>query len=537
MKPRSGRINRALLWIYLFAVAAITCFLHGDKLTAALRLERLTGLNVRPVFLYILLAGALLCVAVPLLDRLVAGMRIAPAPAADARQKQACFILCAGVTFAVLLAYYLAFFPGGFSADSLEQLGQAMSGHYNDWHPVWHTLLSFTLPLKLTGGRVKAILLFQIVYYALAFGYMGMTVFELAGVGAAAAAMAYMLLNPSVTQLALWAWKDALFSVVTMLAMTCALRVYFSRGQWCERRGRTAMLAFWLANATLFRHNGVLFSGTMLLALLFLMNRRRWLRLAALTLAFVALVKGPLYACLQVEQPGSRTVETTGLPMTVIANAVKESPEKLDDETAAFAEALAPREVWESCVLGDFNSIKWQVDWDVIEQTGAAGIVRMMLRCMRSAPEASMRALLMLTEQVYKIGGFDNRYQPPEIMPWHRTNLGIGTAQALPLQRLLRGYQKLVEKTPLHLAFGFVGFANLMVIAAALCRSDLSRASDWKRIALCLPMLAYNFGTMLLLTGKDLRFFSFSFLVAPLAVLLMLREQKTDLDDIEGYAR
>lgn len=50
------------------------------------------------------------------------------------------------VPFVLFLVKYLAYYPGAFSTDSIEQLGQVYSGHYNDWHPVFQTILALGCP-------------------------------------------------------------------------------------------------------------------------------------------------------------------------------------------------------------------------------------------------------------------------------------------------------------------------------------------------------------------------------------------------------
>lgn len=52
----------------------------------------------------------------------------------------------------VFLFFYLIYFPGSFSPDTYNQYAQIISGRYNDWHPVLHTLFAFFIPLKATNG-------------------------------------------------------------------------------------------------------------------------------------------------------------------------------------------------------------------------------------------------------------------------------------------------------------------------------------------------------------------------------------------------
>ena len=51
------------------------------------------------------------------------------------------------------------------------------------------------------------------------------------------------------------------------------------------------------------------------------------------------------------------------------------------------------------------------------------------------------------------------------------------------------------------------------------------------RVFLVLAPMAYNFGTMLLLTGSDFRFFHFNFvIVVPLLFIILMREGRADAE-------
>ncbi len=92
-----------------------------------------------------------------------------------AATKRECVIWFAVTALLALFAiavYYIVFFPGTFSPDSLSQLKQARTGVYSDWHPFIHTLLFFTLPMKLLGGSGGYIVLLQIMWFSLALGYL-----------------------------------------------------------------------------------------------------------------------------------------------------------------------------------------------------------------------------------------------------------------------------------------------------------------------------------------------------------------------------
>lgn len=101
------------------------------------------------------------------------------------------FTVSAAITLAVMLLYFLAYSPGSFSWDSITQFEQVITGKYNDWHPVWHTFLFFTIPYKLFG-KPSAIVILQLLYFSLLMGYLSITICEICSKKAAAVTLAYL---------------------------------------------------------------------------------------------------------------------------------------------------------------------------------------------------------------------------------------------------------------------------------------------------------------------------------------------------------
>ena len=63
------------------------------------------------------------------------------------------------------------------------------------------------------------------------------------------------------------------------------------------------------------------------------------------------------------------------------------------------------------------------------------------------------------------------------------------------------------------------GVCLLVMLVVALSRVDFKSIGTWRRALMVVPIFAYDFGTMLLLTGPDSRFFFITFLVTPLLVV------------------
>ena len=68
--------------------------------------------------------------------------------------------------------------------------------------------------------------------------------------------------------------------------------------------------------------------------------------------------------------------------------------------------------------------------------------------------------------------------------------------------------------------FRKLGFALLMLVIAVLSRLGWSSLKDWKKIIPCIPIIAYAFGTILLLSGHDARFFYIVFTVSPIVFIM-----------------
>lgn len=426
------------------------------------------------------------------------------------------------VSFAVLIVYFFAYYPGGFSYDSIEQYAQALTGEYSDWHPVIHTLLIFTFPLKMTG-QPGFIVFFQIIYFASVFAYMAYTFRQYGNGVYAACSLGFILLNPNTGNIAVRPWKDAIFAAASLLLMVYAARIYMTCGKWLQSKRHVLMFAAAGAVTTLVRHNAVLFTIPLLCAIYFYCSRKRWRQTAALLLAFCFFIKVPVYYMLQVDSPGNRKTEVMGIPLTIIGNAVKESHEVLDRQTMEFAYKIASYEDWENFYqCGSFNDLKFHgIHTDVIEETSIIEILKMTYQCLARAPGASFMAFFTLTSMVYGIEGAGDcvTYGMEE------NEYGLVYTGNQWLYILLENYRQLVVGSIFKYLFQYAGIMNLVMLACILSKSNLTKREHWRRMLLCVPILAYNFGTMLLLTGRDFRFFYVNFLICPVVVFLMQAER------------
>ncbi len=477
------------------------------------------------------------------------------------------------ITLGVFFVMYLIFYPGGFSDDNILQYAQAMGyKNYNDWHPVIHTLIAFTLPLRLTGGWVGSINLFQLIVFSLSLAYTACVMNEYANRKYSKFFMWYIMLNPATLSLAITPQKDTLFAVTCMLLSCFGARIYFTKGKWIQSTLHTGIFIIVLTLCTLFRHNAILFTLPIFFAVSLCMNKRRAFIILLCFLGLFWSVKYPLYESLNVERPGRRQVEMLGLSMSVIGNAVKETPERIDSDIKEFAYSVAPKIIWDDIfnIFIGFISVEYAsgripesererfkdfdgVNLDAIEAAGWRNVLGMAYRCFRVSTWHSLRAVLAPTSLVYGIAG------PPigRIIPVVKPNdYGLSNnnffrldalanliTKILPFSDSVTGNYYMNDGGVFSLqslfilgeygvmvlfrhVFWCIGILNLAMIVFILAKLNLSKCNDWKRLCFVLPLFCYNFGTMLLLKSNDFRYFYYSYLVMPLMLLMLLRRQE-----------
>lgn len=424
----------------------------------------------------------------------------------------------------ILGMYYYAFFPGAFSPDSNGQLSQVLSGSYSDWHPLLHTLLFFTVPMKVFQAE-EMIVFLQLVYFSAGLAYLTATVRKYGCPRSVCAlGVCFVLFSPVTGNILMYPWKDCGLAIFAMAAVAHYINIILSRGEWLRKKRNVLACGLFLGFTTLMRHNAVLFTFSMMAALLangWKEYRRRALLAAAVCIITVAAVKGPLYHIYRIEKPGGRVLESTGMCMTMMGNVVKNCPELLDEEIRDFLYEVSPKEVWQKAnILGGYNGVKWNKETNnqVIEEAGAGKILEYTFRSFWAAKRVSLQAFFRVTGMVWKLDG-DLDWGIGASADTEKTEIVINAEWQSKVRTSLTNWKNLMGKSILRFPMNYLGWADLALTALAL--TALGRRKSPAVILHAAPLLCYNFGTALLLTGFDWRFFYLTFpLIIPTVFLL-----------------
>ena len=423
---------------------------------------------------------------------------------------------------AVFTVFFIACFPGGYSADSFDQYTQTLNNQYSDWHPVLHTLLAFKLPLALTGGWLGSVVLLQSLCFSGVIGYTGQVIRKRFGFLPAIITVALALLNPLVMLTSMHPWKDTGFAVCALLLTTYCLQTVTTRGKWLHRPLNLVLFAVVAVIASIVRHNGILFTAPVILGVALCLSRKRALALCAAIMLLFAAVKFPMYSLLGVEAPDKRQVETLGLPMTVIDAVAVAHPERLDEETLTFVYQVTPKETLEAEYnAGSFNSVKFHhtTNLDVIEQYGAKKVLTFMVRCIKAAPKTAFKSFVDLTGRLFLLTDASTGFVYPRVCA---NEYGIEQTPNMTLIKLCKTY---AETADMYLApvFTYLGIQHLVLVVFVLAKVNLKRRLDWTKLLVVLGVLCYNFGSALLLScWMDIfRFFFYTFPLVPVMLIML----------------
>ena len=253
--------------------------------------------------------------------------------------------LLAGTAVLPIFVWWLGWYPGFASSDTIDQFGQIADGVYTNIHPAIHTL--YLDVLSQGGIRPGLVTLFQLLVLGVLLAYAARWLVA-AGVPTwLAVAVAWALgLSPAVAPTTLALWKDVPFSLLMLWAwielLALAVDPQRSKRPWPAVRLGLALGSVWL-----FRGNGPLTVIVVVGALAWVYRRR--LRFPAIVVGtsalIVFLIVGPLYAVVDVQGSG---VEPAQVFLPDVAASYHSEPEQFPDSNIELMEALAPLSIWTS---------------------------------------------------------------------------------------------------------------------------------------------------------------------------------------------
>lgn len=222
----------------------------------------------------------------------------APSPAASPIQRSLGFETAAYSlpTFVAGCWCVALYHPALMTSDSLDQWRQAMTGHFNDAHPLLYGFF-FKAIISLGGGAAAAALT-QLGFFAASAGWLIAVTRRATGApswtGAAGATL--LALYPMTTLTAVTLWKDVPYTAAVVALTALVVGAVFLERPRLKTAGGVAALAGLMFLSMSMRHNGPPVAVVALVVLWFMRpGERRYLAVSGLAaLGALVLLKGPV---------------------------------------------------------------------------------------------------------------------------------------------------------------------------------------------------------------------------------------------------
>ena len=214
-------------------------------------------------------------------------------------------------------------------------------------------------------------------------------------------------------------------------------------------------------------------------------------------------------------------IELLGVPMTILCDEYKFAPNALSKDAHEFMESIATKDDWDHYSSGSFNTLKFRSEL-LYKVNQSDDIFTYLKDIDKSGYEVGIKAFLRLTAQVWAVNKKEPWQNYTQII---KNDFGIGYISSKIFKiYYFEIYKFKIFNSKLKFAFGYLGI--MILILMFLAASKVGK-SDIVPILLVFSPLACDYGTMLLLSGEDQRFFHFTFIVIlPLMFMIISTRQK-----------
>jgi hypothetical protein len=434
-------------------------------------------------------------------------------------------ILFSSICLLVLSLSLLANFPGAKSPDTETQWQQVQQFNFNDWHPVIHTLFIWLASRII--NHYAFVVFAQITAFSIGVGLLIATM-EKWGFSKKILLVAgsFIILNPYTQNIMMFAWKDLALTVCLTYVSIMMIEIYMSNGLWLKKWRNLLFFIFFTGIASKIRHNGIFFTLPLVCcSMLYFRNNKKVILCPIGTILIILCIRYPVYSALNVEFPKQVLGESVGIPMTIMGDIMVKNPQALPPDVKTFLNRIAADDEWKQKYSpGNYNTIKFTSNASsIIAETTPKDFFRLSLDAIKSSKGVALTAVRDVTAIVWKIDGNIDMIGVP-----NSANSNNNIIKRISSYIFLAYNKIIISFYPAACMFSKIGWHMLALMLVGIL-------SFYRNTANCLilvaPSVAYNIGTMLLLAGKDIRFFHFNVVITfpLLLVLLAKRENHTEL--------
>jgi len=395
------------------------------------------------------------------------------------------------------------------SPDTEWQWEQVQSGTFHDWHPVMHTFSILILQKFLRTYTMTAMGFMLFFCHANAWLYCSLMDYGYKRKWCLTVLLVICLSPVSLSILRVL-WKDTAMGI-SILYLSVFLVHFWHDGGSHLRRWQWGAFAIILVYASFVRHNGFFFT----MPLLFLLplagtgtvakcRLAAFSLLAIICLGVYVFLRSSLMAHGMIEpvKAHQKFTESVGVPMCIMSRIMVVHPDKMPSDAHDFMLKICSSDDWMKYYKGDFNSVKFNFKRNVdkaFRGITPPNFFGMFFRTVQASPGSAMNALASIS--ALGLDPFFCDYK--------------GYAQGLFDYGFVACF---LTQRP----WGWFLFAPGFYVLALIILGTYGLLRQGCRVfLLVVPFVVYTWGTTMLLTGWDHRFF-FGILIGAVPMLLVL---------------
>ena len=454
------------------------------------------------------------------------------------------------VYFAILFIYGLTliFFRNHMVADFYKSFNEAINNQYTDWHPVIFTLIFAKLPIyiveitKIPIDLKHATFIFYEFFRAMVLSLALYNIEKYISKKIAIITLLYYMFMPLSIHSIVSQTKGTAMGEFFILGFIILLKSkkdikdvdvvnddigLKNNKNDIKEISCDILVGLFFALSLLMRKNGILFFAFVFLGMLFTLPKIKFSKIVLSFIATIIIITKVIYSFFNITYmpKAHNTHEMLGLPLTVISAFMKYDEEDVDSDIKEFALELVDND---TSLYDGFNikigyhSVKWNEKFNydnaykVFEKYTALDVLNMSYWLFLKNPKLAMESIINLTKGVY---GFRN---------WQGITQQNG--KVLSKNLFINIYQFFLSLE--------VAFINLIIIITIFVKKlyliyieeklDIKDNKTKKvfnkknvfNLCMCLAVLCYNFGTMLLLSSADsTHYFMISSMALPLIMI------------------
>lgn len=250
------------------------------------------------------------------------------------------FFIYWGIIFVAYIPYWLTYYPGVITPDSLSQVSQTV-GIYSlsNHHPLMHTIvISVFIKIGEAFGNYNiGVAIYSIVQMLALSGIFAYTVYYMSKknipVCLRIITLVFYAIYPIHCMYSITMWKDIPFAICMLLFVILINELVTNKEQFFKSKKNLVLFAITMILVVLFRNNGI-YVAILTAPFIFVFAKQYYKQLliifACVILFYSVLWKGIMFSVLKVEE-GSMA-EALSVPLQQIARVVRDKADELTDE-------------------------------------------------------------------------------------------------------------------------------------------------------------------------------------------------------------